>query len=267
MFRWCSYCQSFIGEAEPREDFSLSHGVCTNCRDRLVKKEFIDYESIEPIKAFFNKIQSLSFSGQTINKSEILHEAKSLKIKPSDLLAGILQPLLYEIGRLYTLNQMTIVYEHKFSAFIHDLIGEIRSGFLDSTHYPTDGRVDVILSCANGNIHAFGVTFLELCLREAGISVEAIYPGVPSEQLVDYVTFMKPKVLGLSVSMLEQMEDVKNIAYLLNKDPAHAPYFLVGGFAIQKEVHPLQGINFMHGTIKDVVALIEEKIRTHRLTA
>lgn len=267
MFRWCSYCQSFLGEIEPREDFSLTHGACTDCRDRLVRHDFIDYETIEPIKLFFSKIQTLSFAGKNLYKTEILKEAKALKIKPSDLLAGILQPILYEIGRLYNLDQMSIVYEHKFSAFIHDLIGEIRCDFLDNSALSEDGKVDVILSCANGNIHAFGVTFLELCLREAGISVEAIYPGVPSAQLVDYVSFMKPKVLGLSVSMLEQMEEVKNIAYLLNKDPGYAPYFLVGGFAIQKDMTPLKGINFMQGNAKDLVTLIQSKLSSIQLTA
>lgn len=262
MFRWCNSCQTFIGQVEPFEDFSLTHGICEECKSKVLKSHYDFSDKIVPIKAFFEKVQKLSFAGENINKKDFLKEAKSLNIKASDLLAGILQPLLYEIGRLYLLNQMTVITEHKFSHFVNELITDIRSEFLDQSSYPENPRVDVILSCANGNPHAFGVTFLELCLREAGISVEAIYPGVPSDQLADYVQFMKPKVLGISISMKDQLPDVQNVARLLEKDSESRPYFLVGGFGVTKDMPDMKGIHFFRGNIKELVNFI--KYRTQK---
>ncbi len=259
MFRWCNVCQTFIGQIEPLEDFSLTHGICQECKDKVMKSHFEYEDTLQPIKDFFAKVQKLSFAGETINKRKFLKEAKSLNIKASDLLAGILQPLLYEIGRLYSLDQMDIITEHKFSQFVTELITDIRSEFLDQSSYPENARVDVILSCANGNNHAFGVTFLELCLREAGVSVEAIYPGVPADQLADYVQFMNPKVLGVSMSMREQLPEIKYVAKLLSGQETTNPYFLVGGFGVTKEMPAIDGVHFFNGNIRELVGFIKKK--------
>ena len=31
MLRWCSYCQKYLGETAPLEDYRVSHGICQAC--------------------------------------------------------------------------------------------------------------------------------------------------------------------------------------------------------------------------------------------
>lgn len=38
MIRWCCYCLSYIGEKEPLEDKSLTHGICEKCLEVELNK-------------------------------------------------------------------------------------------------------------------------------------------------------------------------------------------------------------------------------------
>ena len=31
MLKWCSYCQHFMGEIPPHDDFGITHGLCLDC--------------------------------------------------------------------------------------------------------------------------------------------------------------------------------------------------------------------------------------------
>lgn len=58
MIKWCCYCQAYIGEKPPFNDYTFSHGVCVSCKHKvqtqnlelhsaaktqLLKSIFLDY--------------------------------------------------------------------------------------------------------------------------------------------------------------------------------------------------------------------------------
>lgn len=52
-----------------------------------------------------------------IDVSKTLEKAYELNIGPLDLFFGIVQPLLWKIGRMFQEGQMTIQQEHQFTRF------------------------------------------------------------------------------------------------------------------------------------------------------
>jgi len=59
----------------------------------------------------------------------MLEESSRHHIRPMDLLLGMLQPLLVEIGELWASGQVTVSMEHRFSDLVGDLLAHVRRGF------------------------------------------------------------------------------------------------------------------------------------------
>ncbi len=258
MFRWCSYCQSFIGESEPRDDFRLTHGVCRKCKSKARAFSEADIQGIEPIRGFFAVLQSAVLAHERFDKGKILLQAKSLMINPADLLAGVMQPLLYEIGRLYQHGKIPAVEEHHFSLMIRELIRDIRMDLTLSEAHPESA--DILLACANGNFHEFGISLLELHLRKAGLQVESLCPGIPADQLVAYAKRLGVKVIGLSVSMEEQLQEVEKVARMLDNEPSFRPPLLAGGFVVRASTPPIPGVTLFAASIDELVEWVVKKV-------
>ncbi len=263
MFRWCSYCQSFMGESEPRDNFTLTHGVCAKCRPKVRTITQQELEGVMPIKLFFNELQSSILSLQKFDKSKIMAEANRLNINAADLLAGVMQPLLYEIGKMYQEGKIPAVQEHKFSMMIKELIRDIRMELL--ANIPEKQNTEVLLACANGNFHEFGISLLELHLKKAGVSVESLYPGLPPDQLVAYAKQLNVKVVGLSVSMENQLAEVEEVARLFNESKGPRPYVIVGGFVIRSTTPPIDGATLFSGSIEELVRWVVEHLKDQHL--
>src|SRR4051812_46433697 len=101
MFRWCAYCCRFLGERAPFEDFTPTHGLCGECETRGTMTDSAAIARVRPILALHDRLlaEAARTDGGETPAEEVLEEGRRLGIRPLDLLMGVIQPLLYEIGR------------------------------------------------------------------------------------------------------------------------------------------------------------------------
>lgn len=260
MFRWCSYCQTFMGESEPRTDFSLTHGICIDCKAKTKYSDSAAVDLIQPIKKFFEKLQKSVLTQDLVELEKVIAEANTLNVNSSDLLAGIMQPLLYDIGKLYSEGKIAIHQEHKFSIFINELLfylNHLPDG--DSKRGINKGQ-DVLIACANGNNHTFGVSFLQMLLSENHIATDILIPGLPTTQIIDYAYRRKFRIIGISISDESQLLELTEVIKLLNSLPDYHPHVIVGGFTIRKETPKIDGITFFSGSISELITLLKSKL-------
>ena len=78
------------------------------------------------VRTFFRSMQGIARSGSRVEVDEILQESRRLRMPPMDLLLGILQPLLVEIGQLWEAGQVTVAVEHRFSALAGQLVAQVQ---------------------------------------------------------------------------------------------------------------------------------------------
>ena len=86
-----------------------------------------DINVVQEIKAFFRSMQKIARSDGQPDMDEILKESRRLHIPPMDLMLGILQPLLVEMGELWVSGEITVATEHRFSELVCDLMMHIRN--------------------------------------------------------------------------------------------------------------------------------------------
>ena len=235
MIRWCAYCQNYLGEAEPFDKFQVSHGLCPKCEESGVAESENATALLRPLADFFRKLRSEAREGINSDPKDWINKAFELGIKPDSLLVGLMQPALYEIGELWLKGEVSVATEHRFSSFAEAMIGAIYQHRPELTKNRRAASPDVLLANADANYHTLGIKFLEFRLLSAGLKTYTLLPGLPVVEIVERTKSLKPKALGLSVSMSSQIKHIKELSDEVAGLPEkERPLLLVGGIPIKQ---------------------------------
>lgn len=256
MIRWCSYCQSYLGECAPFDDFSMTHTVCKSCSTLGRKKLFAQVNKARSIAKFYNSFREAAIQGKNISVEEILVQGEALGLKDIDLCVGIIQPILYEIGELWKKGMVTVAHEHIFTEFAEHLVRRMSqrlSAKLGSVENP---RPDVLLVCADGNYHTVGVRMIDMAIRELGLKTQVITPGLPVHEIIALLNLQRPRILGISLSLIEQVEQVIEIANVVqNNNNLLGTKIIIGGCAIRDQEVAFKGLPHVLVAPNDLIAL------------
>jgi methanogenic corrinoid protein MtbC1 len=235
MIRWCAYCQTYLGESEPYENFSLTHGLCESCTVKGVHKDASEVARLRPLAVFFSQLRAEVRAGITSDPADWVRKALALGIKPADLLLGMLQPALYEIGDQWAKGEATVATEHAFSAFAEKAYAAVFAQYPELAGNSQAKAPDILLANVDGNYHTLGIKFLEIALLAEGLKTFTVLPGLPGPEVLALVKTLAPGALGLSVSMPEHLKAAEGIAAELLKLPeGDRPLLLLGGGIVKK---------------------------------
>ena len=232
MIRWCAYCQNFIGESEPFTDYSLTNGICADCTVKMKNKDFQGLEAARKLAEYYQELKLASVEGETGKIEKIVEKGLLLGIKPENIAIGMIRPILYRIGNLWSTGEATVAEEHKITANC-SLMLEILFKKSENKIVPA-GRTKVLLVPADGNYHILGLRVIEIFLRVSGIKAEVITPGLPAAEIQKIAAELKPEYIGISVSLSSQFASVRDLALRLKKWPqATRPKLIIGGNAVR----------------------------------
>ncbi len=259
MIRWCSYCQEFVGETAPFDDFSLTHGICPGCASRGFAALAGLVERGTQIAEFYASLRKQAATGELLDVDQTIHEAEvDLGIRSFDLFVGMIQPLLYEVGKLWAEGKVTVAIEHQFTAFAEGILEQMSKRMATKTGLEAPTHAGVLLVCAGGNYHTVGVRALNLALRDAGIASRALFPGLPPRDIVDAVRRFRPRALGVSVSLPTQVPEVQLVLELLRQEPIIRPELIVvGGVASKSPDWTLDGLLGVEPAPNDLQSTVE----------
>ncbi len=226
MFRWCSYCQNLIGEAEPLDDFRVSHGICPTCADDL------ELLSSEPrllrARSISRMLESAGRGGSLEDCAQVIDEALDFGLKPSDMIVGLLHPALYRVGELWERGEISVEDEHRFTTFALGLID--RLGFPK----PPDSRALLVLATHPLSRHDVGVRILQIVSWEHGIPCERFVTGTGEEELLDAASTRRPAMFGLSVGLPETIPSAVKLAEALASRLPERSKVVLGGQAFRR---------------------------------
>ena len=224
MFRWCTLCQRLAGEIDPLEDYRIAPGLCVACARRPVEDEGLKPRALQAQRLFGRLMQSGAKPGAAAVDA-FLKEAEASGIPPSELLVGVLQPALYEIGRQWERGEVTVVEEHRFTEFCLAICKRLELSV------PPPGSASILLAMTPGNRHDVGLRILERLALERDIRCR-ILPECPAEAIAAAAAEEKPDLLGLSVSMAALLPAARHaVALSLRRVPGLT--VAVGGKAVR----------------------------------
>jgi methanogenic corrinoid protein MtbC1 len=261
MYRWCSYCQGFLGETEPRNDYQISHGICPPCKVRLSSENDNLVSRAKLTKEFFASIRKDLVARTNRDSSTLLRQAQDLGIAPFDILAGLIQPLLYEIAELQNAGEATVCQEHDFSMLVDGVFSEIRKASTSSATHLTTGAPKVLIACADGNYHVFGPRLIKEYLLKEGISAKCLFPSLPFDEIISAGLEVSAKIIGISVATAEQAEMVvkKWHGYIKTSRGKNSPTLILGGQGASSVKILPTNTHVHNGNLIELKTLIEGK--------
>lgn len=235
MLRWCSWCQKYLGEAPPLDDYSVSHGACPDCgssvEDKVESQNLID--RTRSIRLFFQEIRGSIRRREFLKARELTEKAARLGIDDASLVFGILQPTLHNVGLMWEAGIIDVGQEHAYTDIVGQTLELLSARCPYADGYRQSPRPAVLLACVNGNSHSIGIRMLEYYLAVGKVPSYVLAPGVPAAEIAATAAKLRPAILGLSIAISFQSTELQNIKKALAALPPPAPAVYVGGNPIR----------------------------------
>jgi methanogenic corrinoid protein MtbC1 len=188
---------------------------------------------------FYARLRNSATTGNPETAEEVLRQSIELGVRPLDLLIGVIQPILHEIGTLWLKGMVTVAIEHQFSAFSSAMIALIYFRYPHLQRYRQSNTPRFLLVNAEDNYHVLGLQLVELCLATHHIDSRMIVPGLPGSEVVRLVRELKPSAIGFSVALATQMKSIREvIACLQELDEKIRPRIIIGGNSVKEGMEP-----------------------------
>ena len=239
MIRWCAYCQKYLGEAEPFDCFQLSHGICKPCQaaDRLNN---LDEVRVRRVASYFQQVAECLTRDQL--SMELLDEGLEQGLHPWDLLIGVLQPALRNMGEKWAHAQATHYDEAKLTASCSRIITLLRSRQAGAEALRQAKRPEVLLVNAEGNRHFLGLRLVEFFLLTQGIATTALEADLSTAEVLEAILAYRPGKVGLSCALPEQIQAAgRTVAAIAALPKGIRPQVYVGGYGIRGHEAALRG--------------------------
>jgi methanogenic corrinoid protein MtbC1 len=235
VIRWCAYCQRYQGETWPYDDYSVTHTICNACAVHAA--DFAGQPPhLEAIQRFFQRLLRVD-AVPTASPAELVAEGAALGIGQIDLLLGIVQPVLRQIGERWARAEATVAEEHQLSARCSAIIDFLVHADASLAGLQQAVRPAALLVPAAGNVHTLGLRMIEVYLITHRISTFTVDPGLPAGEVVELARRLSPRVVAISAALPQQLRAAVEVGQRLAALPDGArPEVAVGGFALRSDM-------------------------------
>jgi MerR family transcriptional regulator, light-induced transcriptional regulator len=168
---------------------------------------------------------------------------------------NIIVPALVEAGDRWQQNAISVVQANFVTSFLRQKVTAL---FMAYTQ-PAVGPLAVTGS-APGEWHDIGVLLVSLALRRQGWRVLYLGPNVPVAQLVDELPDLKPELVCLSATTVDNAHHLLTAAEVLTNMPEPRPRLAFGGraFNLRPELRERYPDTFLGSTANEFVAALAQ---------
>jgi hypothetical protein len=239
MIVWCSYCQKYLREVDPLEDYNLTHGVCDDCLRKNIPEDAAKITVAARVSALFAEARNALAEKNAEAFREAQLQLCALVPDSWDFTVGIMQPLLYEVGELWHDNAISVVDQHLYSAIFSNQLELMHAQNQSSQYLRNSLSPKILLLPASHNTHTFALKMLEFALMRKGIPSFLVEQAINVEIAMNLIADLKPDYVGISIALAPQWRYVTDLAQALSDDPRSLQtQILAGGFAVRTDVIP-----------------------------
>jgi methanogenic corrinoid protein MtbC1 len=176
----------------------------------------------------FDFLQAL-LEGNRCECSRIVHSHLKNKIIVHDLYEKVIRKSLYEVGKLWERNQISVATEHLASAIVEALLNELYM----TVDNNDKGVGKVIVSCVENEHHQIGIKMVSDIFELNGWSSFFLGANTPTNELMSFTQYIKPDLLAISLTIYSNISILEKMIRKINEDIPNLS-ILVGGQAFQR---------------------------------
>ncbi len=135
---------------------------------------------------------------------------------------------LYEVGRLWENNQISVASEHLATALVEGIMNDLYASLIPQKTI----KKKVVLGCVEHELHQVGIKMVGDVFESQGWETFFLGSGVPNESLMKFIGQIKPDLIALSISVYFNMSSLLSLLNKIKEEYPHLPVF-IGGQALQ----------------------------------
>jgi len=149
----------------------------------------------------------LLLSGERLLCSEYSHNYFKQTGSLIGLYENVFKSSLYEIGKLWEYNKISVAEEHLASSIVEAILNEFYHNIAPKEK---PGKI-VVVSCVEEEMHQIGVKMISDIFEMKGWKSFFLGANTPVKELIDYTKLIRPDLLAISLSIyfhLPVLEDM-----------------------------------------------------------
>lgn len=172
-------------------------------------------------------IQSL-IQGDRRAASRLVLDAVEDGISVPAIYLHVLQPSLYEIGRLWQMKRIDVAREHFCTAVIKSIMSQLHPHI--AANEEKAGRI-IVTTCVAGDQHDIGIQMVADFFEMAGWDSYYLGASTPTDSVVNELIDRKADVLGISVTIASYVPVLVDLIQTVRRTPeCKKVKILVGGY-------------------------------------
>ncbi|MBF0548416.1 MAG: cobalamin-dependent protein [Candidatus Riflebacteria bacterium] len=182
----------------------------------------------------YNRYLANLLSGNKKECSKIVTDLLDRKVLIHNLYMHLFQKSMYEIGKLWENNRISVATEHMATSITEGLLNLVYPVIFSAEHL--DKRI--IISCVASEYHQLGGKMVADIFELNGWDAYFLGANTPSKELLKMIDEKKPDLLGLSMSLCSALLSLEETIKTVQSSISKLPIILGGqGFAgIGKEL-------------------------------
>jgi methanogenic corrinoid protein MtbC1 len=142
----------------------------------------------------------------------------------------VLQHAMYEVGRLWEGNRISVAEEHMATAITQFVIAQLYQRLSPAAN----ARGRVVITGVQGELHQVGANMVADVLEEMGWDVRFLGSNMPHSGILNVVNEFQPELVGISATMLFNVPQVRTLVReIRDRFPTDPPRIVVGGAAFK----------------------------------
>lgn len=150
-----------------------------------------------------------------------------------EIYGKILQPVQYEIGRLWERNEITVAQEHMATAVTQYVVSQLYSHL----EIPDVRRGNAIVTGVRGELHQLGANMVADVLEADGLNVRFLGTQLPHHGILQAIDEHQPRLIGISATILFSLPAVAELIEETRREFGSDVRVLVGGAAFRGGAH------------------------------
>ncbi len=183
-------------------------------------------------EAFYQKYLALLLDGNRRECARIVQQLLDRDIEIKTLYADLFQKSLYEVGRLWEFNRISVAKEHLVTAITEGLLNLVYPRLFDKAVSDSGNDRKVVISCAANEFHQVGGKMVADIFELNGWDSQFLGANTPVDQMLSHIQEEKPDLVGLSVSVYFNMPALKSGLAAIRGNFNHLD-IMVGGQAFK----------------------------------
>ncbi len=167
--------------------------------------------------------------GNKGNCSALAHEYLAQNPSIQDLYEEVFKTALYEVGRLWENNKITVATEHMATAITEGILNELFAQIISGKKY----NKKVVVACVENEQHQVGIKMVADIFELNGWESFFLGTGIPTAELVKYLFEIQPDILAISLSVYFNFTSLVKMLDVIKTEYPNLQIIL-GGQAISK---------------------------------